>query len=82
MAILKWVLRILVFLLLVGFASRNSDPVTVYGFFGYEWRVELSLLLLLFLSSGAALGAFAGWTLARGTRPETARPQAGNAEAD
>ena len=65
MAILNWLLRIVVFLLLLGLAARNSDPVTVRFFFGYEWRVELSLVLLALFFFGALLGALAGWLLAR-----------------
>ncbi|WP_019919105.1 lipopolysaccharide assembly LapA domain-containing protein [Methyloversatilis discipulorum] len=65
MAILNWLLRIVVFLLLLGLAARNSDPVTVRFFFGHEWRVELSLVLLALFFFGALLGTLAGWSLAR-----------------
>lgn len=65
MAILNWLLRIAVFLLLVGLAARNSDPVTVRFFFGQEWRAELSLVLFILFFLGALLGVFAGWSLAR-----------------
>mgnify|MGYP006191103345 FL=1 len=65
MAILNWLLRIVVFLLLLGLAARNSDPVTVRWFFGHEWRIELSVLLLALFVLGVLLGAFAGWSHAR-----------------
>lgn len=65
MAILNWLLRIIVFLLLLGLAARNSDTVTVRWFFGHEWRIELSVLLLALFVLGVLLGAFAGWTHAR-----------------
>lgn len=65
MAILKWLLRIVVFLLLLGLAARNSDPVTVRFFFGQVWQVELSLILFILFLVGAVLGAFAGWSLAK-----------------
>lgn len=65
MAILNWLLRIVVFLLLLGLAARNSDPVTVRWFFGHEWRIELSVVLLALFVLGVLLGAFAGWTHAR-----------------
>ncbi len=65
MAILKWLLRIVVFLLLLGLAARNSDPVTVRFFFGQVWQVELSLILFILFLVGAVLGAFAGWSLAQ-----------------
>lgn len=78
MAILKWLLRIVVFLLLLGLAARNSDPVTVRFFFGQAWQVELSLVLFILFLVGAVLGAFAGWSLAqaRSTRGEELPPQA------
>ncbi|MDP3871105.1 MAG: LapA family protein [Methyloversatilis sp.] len=65
MAILNWLLRIVVFLLLLGLAARNSDPVTVRWFFGHEWRIELSVVLLALFVLGVLLGALAGWTHAR-----------------
>ncbi|MBP6096203.1 MAG: DUF1049 domain-containing protein [Methyloversatilis sp.] len=69
MAVLSWLLRIVVFLLLLGLAARNSDFVTVRWFFGNEWRIELSALLLLLFCLGAMLGALAGWSFAhRGKR--------------
>jgi hypothetical protein len=43
--------------------------VTVRWFFGNEWRIELSVLLLLLFFFGAVLGALAGWSFAhRGKR--------------
>lgn len=75
MAILNWLLRIVVFLLLLGLAARNSDPVTVRWFFGHELRIELSALLLALFVLGVMLGAFAGWTHARkqsGSTPTSA----------
>ncbi|MDP2868517.1 lipopolysaccharide assembly LapA domain-containing protein [Methyloversatilis sp.] len=72
MAILNWLLRIVVFLLLLGLAARNSDPVTVRWFFGHEWRIELSVLLLALFVLGVLLGAFAGWAHAR--KPSSPTP--------
>ncbi len=54
-----WLLRIALFLLLLGFAVKNSDPVTVYYYFGAEWRAPLVFVLLICLSAGAALGILA-----------------------
>jgi uncharacterized integral membrane protein len=74
MAILNWLLRIVVFLLLLGLAARNSDPITVRWFFGHEWRIELSVLLLALFVLGVLLGAFAGWTHARKQSATTPLP--------
>ena len=74
MTILNWGLRILVFLLLLGLAARNSDAVTVRLFFGNEWRIELSVLLFILFFAGALAGGLAGWSLARGSKPATDEP--------
>ncbi|MCC6531044.1 MAG: DUF1049 domain-containing protein [Burkholderiales bacterium] len=54
-----WLLRIVLFLLLLGFAVKNSDPVSVHYYFGAEWRAPLVFVLLLCLCAGAALGILA-----------------------
>ena len=54
-----WLLRIVLFLLLLGFAVKNSDSVTVYYYFGAEWRAPLVFVLLICLCAGAALGILA-----------------------
>ena len=51
MSLLTWLLRVAVFLLLVGFALSNTETAVV-RFFGipqFEWRAPLVLLLLAFL---------------------------------
>jgi len=59
MRYLGWIAKVLVFVLLLGFALKNTDPVTVRYFLGLEWRAPLSLLLFLFFCAGAALGVAA-----------------------
>ena len=59
MRYLIWFLRIVLFLLLLGFAVRNVEPVTLYYYFGYEWTAPLVLVVLLFFALGVALGAAA-----------------------
>lgn len=56
MRYLAWLLRIAVFLLLLGFAVRNTDQVTLHYYFGYEWNAPLVLVLLLFFTLGAVIG--------------------------
>jgi uncharacterized integral membrane protein len=61
-AVLRWVtwaLRILLFLLVLGFALKNSDTVTVRAYLGYEWQASLVLVLLAFFGIGVALGLLA-----------------------
>ncbi|RPI47531.1 MAG: LapA family protein [Betaproteobacteria bacterium] len=54
-----WLLRIVLFLLLLGFAVKNSDPVTVYYYFGAEWRAPMVFVLLICLCAGVVLGVLA-----------------------
>ena len=56
---ITWILRILLFLLVLAFALRNSDTVTVRAFLGYEWQASLVLVLLAFFGIGVALGLLA-----------------------
>src|SRR5688500_6945540 len=54
-----WFLLIVLFLLLLGFAVRNVEPVTLYYYFGYEWTAPLVLVILFFFALGVMLGAAA-----------------------
>jgi lipopolysaccharide assembly protein A len=57
--VVAWVLRIALFILVLGFALRNSDIVTVRFYLGYEWQASLILVMLLAFAGGAAFGALA-----------------------
>ncbi len=57
---LRWIVRLVVFVVLLGFAIKNTDPVSVHYFLGWEWRAPLALVLLVFFIAGAALGVMAG----------------------
>jgi uncharacterized integral membrane protein len=59
MRYLSWVLRILVFVFLFGFALKNSDPVTVRFYLGARWEASLALVILVFFGLGVAGGAAA-----------------------
>ena len=48
-----------VFLLLLGFAFKNTDSVAVRYFLGFEWRAPLVLVLLVFFGIGIAGGVIA-----------------------
>jgi uncharacterized integral membrane protein len=71
--VLRAVALIVLFLLLFGFALKNSEPVTVRFFLGQEWRAALSLVLLAFFGAGAVLGVLASLTVAYRQRRELAR---------
>jgi putative membrane protein len=83
MRALTWLLRAGVFLLLLGFALSNVEPVTLQ-FFGipqFAWRAPLVLILLAVFCSGALLGVLATMPMVLRRNRELARlrAQAGNA---
>lgn len=59
MKYLTWLLRGLLFLILLSFAVKNDQPVVLSYFFGYEWHASLVLVLLLFFAMGTAIGMLA-----------------------
>ena len=59
MRYLIWLLRITLFLVLLGFAVKNSDPVTVNYYFGAQWRAPLVFVMLVCILAGVALGVLA-----------------------
>ena len=55
----NWILRVVLFIVLLGFAVKNDQPVTLRYFFGYEWQSNLVIVLLIFFAIGAAVGLLA-----------------------
>ena len=58
MRYLNWLLRAVLFIILLGFAVKNDQPVVLRYFFGYEWQASLVLALLVFFAAGVAVGMF------------------------
>lgn len=56
---LIWILRFAVFVLLLGFAIKNSDGVTLKFFFGASWQMPLVFIMLIFFTLGVAMGVSA-----------------------
>lgn len=50
------VLKVALFALMLTFAVKNTDPVAVRYFLGFEWRAPLIFVLLAAFCAGAALG--------------------------
>ena len=59
MRALGWAVKILVFLIVLGFALKNSQLVTLHYFLGYAWEAPLVMVLLLAVALGAMLGILA-----------------------
>jgi len=57
--ILTWGLRLVVFLLLVAFAAKNAEPVTLRFYFDLALEAPLVVALLAFFAGGALFGIVA-----------------------
>ena len=59
MRILTWAVRLVVFLLLVAFAAKNVDPVTLRFYFDLSLQAPLVLVVFGFFALGALFGVAA-----------------------
>jgi uncharacterized integral membrane protein len=73
--------KLLVFLLVLGFALKNSQTVTFYSYLDYVWQAPLIVMLGLAFMLGALTGALALLpTLFRLRRELSLRPQMAGVE--
>lgn len=71
------VAKLLVFLLVLGFALKNSHSVVFHSYLGYIWQAPLIVMLGLAFLAGALTGVLALLpTLFRLRREATKKPQA------
>jgi uncharacterized integral membrane protein len=56
MRFLTWTIRIALFILLLAFAARNTETVTLRFYFDLAWEAPLVVLLLAMFAAGALLG--------------------------
>jgi uncharacterized integral membrane protein len=56
MRVLSLVIKVVIFLLLLGFALKNTDVVTVRYFLGVEWQAPLAFVLLVLFAVGIVAG--------------------------
>ena len=73
MRLLTWTIRIALFILLLAFAARNTDTVTLRFYFDLAWQAPLVVLLLAFFAAGAVLGLLAALGAVLGQRREASR---------
>jgi uncharacterized integral membrane protein len=59
MRIVTWAIRLAVFLLLVAFAAKNVEPVTLRFYFDLALEAPLVLVLFAFFAAGAVFGMLA-----------------------
>jgi putative membrane protein len=73
MRILTWAIRIALFVLLLAFAARNTEPVTLRFYFDLVWKAPLIAILLAFFVAGVVLGLMAVLGTVFSQRREIAR---------
>jgi uncharacterized integral membrane protein len=56
---LTWAIRLTIFVLLVAFAAKNADPVTLRFYFDLALQAPLVLVLFGFFAAGALFGMLA-----------------------
>ena len=56
---MAWLLRALLFVALLLFALKNTDPVTLRFYLDQTWQAPLVLVLVAFFALGAVLGVLA-----------------------
>jgi lipopolysaccharide assembly protein A len=59
MRILTWSIRLLLFVLVLALAAKNTEPVTVRFYFDFASQLPLAVALLVFLVAGVVLGLLA-----------------------
>ena len=77
MRVLTWTIRLAIFLFLLAFAARNTEPVTLRFYFDLAWQMPLIALLLAFFAAGALLGVAAALGMLIRQRREIARLERG-----
>lgn len=56
MRFLSWISGILLFLLALGFAIKNSEIVTLHYYLGYQWQAPMVVVVLTVFCTGAGVG--------------------------
>lgn len=59
MRFLSWISGILLFLLALGFAIKNSEIVTLHYYLGYQWQAPLVVVVVTVFCTGAGVGVAA-----------------------
>ncbi|HET9664984.1 MAG TPA: LapA family protein [Burkholderiales bacterium] len=54
-----WLLKFALFVVILSFAVKNTDTVSVRYYLGQEWQAPLVLVLLVFFCLGVAVGIMA-----------------------
>jgi uncharacterized integral membrane protein len=68
MRILTWAIRLVLFVLVLALAAKNTDPVTIRFYFDVAAEVPLAIAMLAFLLGGVVLGLVAALRIIFGQR--------------
>ena len=82
MRVLLWCCRVFIFLFLLAFALKNTDPVSVLFFFDTSWQAPLIIVVLAFFAGGVALGVLALLGTVFGLKREISRLKRGKTNGD
>ena len=72
MRVVTWTIRLVVFILLVAFAAKNVEPVTLRFYFDLALQAPLVLVLFGFFAGGVLFGVLALLTTVLRQRREIA----------
>jgi uncharacterized integral membrane protein len=73
MRVIVWFIRIVLFLVLLGFAIKNDHLVDLFFFSGKQWSLPLVFIILVTFAVGAVLGVTATITSLLRQRHEISR---------
>ena len=59
MQALVWIVRLLIVLVLIWFADKNADSVTIHGVLDQSWEAPLVFVLLIAFVAGMVIGLLA-----------------------
>ena len=59
MRVVNWAIRLIVFVVLLAFAAKNTDPVVLKFYFDTAFELPLVVLLFGFFTAGVVIGVVA-----------------------
>ncbi|HEX3099085.1 MAG TPA: LapA family protein [Usitatibacter sp.] len=59
MQALVWIVRLLIVLVLIWFADKNADSVTIHGVLDQSWQAPLVFVILVAFVAGMVIGLLA-----------------------
>ena len=69
--ILVWLLRVVVFIALLGLSIKNSGPMELRFFFDQNWTAPVSVVVLVVFAAGVVVGLTAALSSFLLRRPRT-----------